>query len=163
MTAFVVDVNVAVVANGGRTPHADLKCQSACIDALEGIKQRKMIVLDDEWLILSEYTRNLKRSGQLGAGDRFLIWVLKKQTDASRCEQVHLACRGNNPDDFAAFPSDPRLGSFHRDDRKYVAAALSSQHDPTVLNAVDTDWWKHRAALQESGVSILFLCPQHMK
>jgi len=162
VTSFVVDVNVPVVANGRKT-HADLKCRSACVDALEKITQTGMIVLDDERLILSEYMNNLSMSGQPGAGDAFMKWVWENQAVTSRCEQVHLARRNSNAADFAAFPSDPRLSSFHGDDRKYVAAALTSQRRPTVLNAVDTDWWNHRIALRQSGVSLRFLCPQHMK
>jgi hypothetical protein len=162
MTAFVVDANAAVVASG-RTPQADLGCVEACVNALAGITQTGMVVLDDEGLILSEYMDNLSISGQPGVGDAFMKWLWENQAVTARCEQVHLAHRDDDRDAFAAFPSDPRLGSFHRDDRKYVAAALTSQHSPTVLNAVDTDWWTHRAALSDNGISLRFLCPQHMR
>ena len=45
MSAFVVDVNVPIVANGRET-HADLDCQNASIDALLDIVQTGMLVLD---------------------------------------------------------------------------------------------------------------------
>ena len=60
-------------------------------------------------------------------------------------------------------PLTPDLDAFHRDDRKYVAVALVSQNHPTVVNAVDTDWWEHREVLKRNGVHLRFLCPQHMK
>lgn len=74
MAAFVVDVNVAIVANL-KSPQADNECISACIDALEKIVQGGVIVLDDGWKILREYQRYYRQSGQPGLGDYFIKWV----------------------------------------------------------------------------------------
>jgi hypothetical protein len=161
MTAFVVDVNVAIVANG-KSPQADLDCQSACVDALLGVAETGRIVLDDGRRILSEYQRHLSPSGQPGLGDAFMQWVWENQAVAERCELVPLTPRGAGADEFAEFPDDPELRTFHRDDRKYVAVALASQENPEVLNAVDVDWWQHKDTLARNGVRIRFLCPQHM-
>jgi hypothetical protein len=76
---------------------------------------------------------------------------------------VSLTPAGAGTDDFAEFPKDAELQSFHRDDRKYVAVALASRTTPAVLNAVDQDWWQHREALARNGVRVRFLCPQQMK
>jgi len=162
MSAFVVDVNVAMVANL-RASHADRKCVTACVDALEGICHQGIIVLDDGMRILSEYMNNLSMAGQPGVGDAFLKWVWENQAVATRCEKVALECRSTAPDAFVLFPDDPDLRHFDPSDRKYVAAALASAHKPQVLNAVDTDWWTHRDALRRNGVRLRFLCPQHMR
>ena len=65
-------------------------------------------------------------------------------------------------EDYNEFPADSHLQSFDPSDRKYVAVALTSQKRTEILNAVDPDWWQHREALKRKGVSVCFLCPQHM-
>lgn len=159
MKAYVVDVNVPIVANGD-SPQADLDCVSACEDALDQIVKMGMIVIDAGRQILSEYQRYLNPSGQPGLGDAFMQWVWEHQAVVERCEQVTITPVGAS---FAEFPSDPDLTVFHPDDRKYIAVALKSCRNPLVLNAVDSDWWQHRDALSKNGVKLKFLCPQHMK
>jgi hypothetical protein len=162
MKAFVVDVNVAIVANG-RAPQANLTCVSACMDELGQIVRCGVIVLDADRLILSEYQRHLDPGGQPGLGDAFMQWVWENRAVAERCERVPLNAVGLGTGDFAEFPDDPALQSFDRDDRKYVAVARASRKNPEVLNAVDPDWWQHRDALAKNGVRVRFLCPQHMQ
>ena len=158
MSAFVVDVNVPIVANG-RGTHADLDCQNASINALLGIVQAGILVLDDQMQILEEYRRYLNPSGQPGVGDAFMQWVWENQAVAERCEQVSLTIGENG---FREFPSDPRLNRFDLADRIFVAVAKASSNDPEILNAVDPDWWEHRDALAQNGIRVNFLCPQHM-
>jgi len=162
MSAFVVDVNVAIVANG-RSPQANDDCLLACIDALETICRDGMIVIDDGMRILTEYIGHLRMAGQPGPGDFFMKWVWDNQAVLSRCERVPLSCRSNDPEDFETFPDDQDLHGFDRSDRKYVATALASLNRPEMLNAVDTDWWHHRRALTRNGVRLRFICPQHMQ
>jgi len=161
MKAFVVDVNVAIVANG-RALQADDKCRMACLEALKTIIYHGMIVLDDGMRILKEYMDNLSMSGEPGVGDIFMKWVWENQAFAERCEQVPLVCKENDPENFMIFPEDPDLRAFDRSDRKYAAVALASSKNPLLLNAVDTDWWHHREAFERNGVRFNFLCPQHM-
>jgi len=47
--------------------------------------------------------------------------------------------------------------------RKFVAVVLGSAHRPTILNAIDSDWREHEAALKRHGVNIDFLCPHLIK
>ena len=158
MKAFVVDVNVPIVANGRET-HADFDCQDASIDALRDVVESGMVVLDDQMLILQEYRNHLNPSGQPGVGDVFMQWVWENQAVAERCEQVSLTAVANG---FEEFPADPRLNQFDLSDRIFVAVAKASSNSPEVLNAVDSDWWEHRDALGQNGIQIIFLCPQHM-
>ena len=65
MNAFVVDVNVPIVANGG-APQADLDCQYACVTALQEITESGMVVLDDQMRILGEYLELLYRVHERG-------------------------------------------------------------------------------------------------
>jgi hypothetical protein len=159
MTAFVVDTNVPVVANG-RSDQADADCVIACLRSLQEIRERGMIVLDASMLILREYMNNLSLSGQPGAGDLFMKWVFDVQAVNTRCEQVPITPKPTDPFDFVEFPADPDLALFDRSDRKFVAVALASQQAPAILNAVDQDWANHHAALRRNGVELRFLCPQ---
>jgi hypothetical protein len=61
------------------------------------------------------------------------------------------------------FPDDPDLANFHSKDRKFVAVALKSNNSPSIFNAVDSDWWDFREALQRHKVPIEFLCPQQFQ
>lgn len=158
MSAFVVDTNVPVVANG-RAEQASPRCVFACVRALEGAYRDGVIVLDDGGRVLREYVKNLSRSGQPGAGDFFMKWVWQNQAVRERCEQVTITPRASDPEDYEEFPRDAALVGFDRSDRKFVAVALASSRRPTVLNAVDSDWWDFGAALAQHGVRINNLCP----
>ena len=89
-------------------------------------------------------------------------WVWNVQGDVRRCEQVHLTESDCHPCGFVEAPNDPELASFHRDDRKFVAVAKACKRRTEVLNAVDSDWAQHHAALTRNGISVKFLCPQHV-
>lgn len=156
MTAYVVDTNVPVVANGDH-PQAREPCVQACVLALRDIATHGMLVLDDKGCILGEYRDNLRSSGQPGPGDAFFKWAWDNQGQPERCEPVPITPVNGT---FREFPDDPALARFHPDDRKFVAVALASQHGPEVLNAVDSDWWQFQDALRANGVNVHFLCPE---
>jgi hypothetical protein len=162
MSAFVVDVNVPIVANG-RSPQADDDCVIACVGALTEIQESGIVVLDDGMRILDEYIRNLSMSGQPGLGDSFMKWIWENQAVDAHCERVRLTPRGGDPDEFAEFPDDSALAGFDRSDRKYVAVALKSRLNPEILNAVDRHWRDSRPALEAKGLRVTLLCPQCMR
>lgn len=159
MSAFVVDTNVPVAANG-RAEQADGPCVVACIDALERIKNYGTVVLDDAFLILGEYVNNLSMSGQPGPGDAFMKWVWNIQAVETRCERVPITPRNGG---YAEFPDCENLAGFDPSDRKFVAVALTSRHNPVVLNAVDSDWRDYQQALEAAGVRIEQLCPDCLR
>lgn len=160
-SAVVIDTNVPVVANGG-TEQAGPDCVIACIDALENAMQKGPILLDDMQRIFDEYRRYLSFSGQPGPGDRFVKWLWANQSNTQRCQTVAITPRDGNESDFEEFPVDAALVSFDRDDRKFVAVAISSGLDPAILNASDTDWWNSRRDLARHGIRLKFLCPELM-
>lgn len=155
----VVDTNVAVVANG-KSEQASAGCVSKCLLQLKRIiNEKDRIVIDDQWFIIREYMTNLRSSGEPGLGDEFLKWVLTNQTNPRLCSQVHLTPINGSDSDFEEFPPAPDLQHFDRSDRKFVVVALVHPKHPTVLQAVDSDWWNAREALKRNGVRIKFLCP----
>lgn len=158
MNAVIIDTNVLQVANGRET-QAPSECAMMCVEALTNAQQQ-IIALDNHWLILTEYKKNANTSGQPGVGDAFLLWLLRNQANPLHCEMVPITPLGHG--DFAEFPSDHELAGFDLSDRKFVAVALTSRHDPEIVNAVDTDWWHFQKVLQRCGVQVRFLCPEMM-
>ena len=157
MNAYVVDTNVAVVANR-KSPQAGPACVLACVNSLEQIVRQGKVLLDDKRRILDEYMRNLSLSGQPGFGDAFFKWVWQNQANTKTCETVVIHPRDDSGEDYEEFPDDPALSKFDRSDRKFVAVAVASNCNPTVLNAVDRDWWDFRELLEAHGLRITFLC-----
>ena len=155
-----MDTNVAVASNG----HADQagpECVAACIGALRQIQESHRLLLDDGYLIFEEYRDNLSASGQPGPGDAFFQWLWNNQANEQHCRTVSVTNHADRG--FEEFPNDPRLDSFDWDDRKFVAVVLATGTSPKVLNASDTDWWDHRAALEQHGIDVDFLCPELME
>lgn len=159
--AVVVDTNVAMVASR-LTSQADERCVDACIKRLAAIRDAGGLLVDDLGLILREYTKNLGHSGQPGAGHAFAKWAHDHQAITSKVEQVTITPRTDGGwRRYDEFPDLATLSTFDPSDQKFVAVALASRVNPPILNAVDSDWWNHCAALSAAGVHPEFLCPQH--
>ena len=154
----IVDTNVAVVANG-KSEQASEECVDTCIGRLEQIiRGETKLVLDADWIILDEYSRNLSSSGKPGTGDRFLAWSLRNRTNPEQCELVSVTPVTNLENEFEEFPKDSELANFDPDDRKFVAVAIAHCEKPPILQAVDSQWWVFRDALSRHGVTVEFIC-----
>ena len=158
MAAFIVDVNVAIVANG-QSEQADARCQLSCVRSLEEVQQN-MICLDDGDRIFKEYLDHLSMSGQPGVGDEFMDWLNQNRYIPNVCERVTI--REHPARGFEEFPDDPALMAFDRSDRKYAAVARASRHSPLILNAVDSDWRDYESELSRHGINVSELCPQNL-
>lgn len=154
----VIDTNVLVVANDRNCQQASPDCIQACVTRLRQIQQQSIIALDDKWLILKQYLANVHSSGQPGAGDAFLKWVLTNRANPQRCEFIEITPTGQG--DFTEFPQDPDLAWFDPADRVFVAVALTHPAKPPIINAVDSDWANFYPHLQKNGVTVEFLCPE---
>ena len=154
--AVIVDTNVAVVANG-QSPQASSSCVDICINRLEGIvRGEEKLVLDNGWIILGEYLRNLRSTGEPGAGDSFLRWILMNKDD--RCDLIHITPVAGSENEFEEFPDDSALAGFDPDDRKFIAVTIAHPENPPILQAVDSQWWDFRDALRQNGVTVAFIC-----
>ena len=158
-TAVVIDTNVAVVANG-EAEQARVECQRTCIAKLVEVMSGCRILLDNRGLMLAEYRKNLRQSGQPGTGDAFFKWLHDNQANVRYCLKIAVAMHGGRG--FEEFPDDPALAGFDVDDRKFVAVSLASGLSPVLFNASDTDWWQFRDELALHGVLVFFLCPELM-
>ena len=157
----VIDTNVGVVANGKHEP-AELRCVAACVKALQSAR-KQIVVVDEDFHIFDEYRRYLSPSGQPSAGDAFFKWLWDNQGNPRYCLKVKITAIPEENLNFEEFPNDPDLANFDASDRKFVAVVLASNHNPSILNASDTDWWHYREALERNDIKVIFLCPELMR
>jgi hypothetical protein len=134
-----------------------------CLQELAAVRNEGQLLLDDMGLILDEYLKQKPHGFPRGPGDAFLVWVNDNQANPSHISSIAITRLIDDPREFAEFPDDAELEAFDRDDKKFVAVALASGRTPPILNATDTDWWIHRAALTRNGIRVKFLCPELMK
>ena len=161
MMAVIVDTNVAVVANG-QSLQASPNCVDTCINRLEKIiRGEEKLVLDNRWIILSEYIRNLRSSGEPGAGDRFLLWLLRNKD--KQCDLVSITPIDDSENEFEEFPDDPALDEFDLADRKFIAVACAHLERPPILQAVDSKWLSFHDAFLHNGVRVEFICKEDIQ
>ena len=154
MTTYVVDTNVAIVANG-RDTHADMDCQKTCIDWLEYLATQGVVAIDEAGEILDEYGGYLRHSGGPGMGDAFFRYLFNNLHQGGRVQRVRLR---PSDDDRRGFEELPENG-FDRSDRKFLAVAVVAK--AVVLNATDSDWTEHEELMESLGVRVDQLCPQY--
>ena len=153
----IVDTNVAVVANG-ESPQASPSCVYICINRLERIMCGEMkLVLDENRIILNEYSRNLYPNGN-NVGDRFLKWCHRNRKNPEQCKLVSITPVANLENEFEEFPKDPELENFDPDDRIFIAVAHKHPQKPPILQAVDTKWLDFHDALNRHEVTVEFIC-----
>ena len=156
MSACVVDTNVAIVANT-RDTHADLRCQLACIEKLGRLVKQGVVAVDETGFIMGEYAGYLSHSGQPGMGDAFFKHIFDHQYQDRRVRRVSVTPSNDDRKGFEELPEN----SFDRSDQVFLAVALVSE--ATVLNATDSDWDEHAGLMEELGVAVEQLCPQHAR
>lgn len=154
MTVFVVDSNVAIVANR-RATHANEQCQLACVEKLESVVEQDVVAIDDAQAILGEYAKHLRTSGMVGMGDAFYKHVLNHQYQPNRVLRIALTPSDDHGRGYEELPEN----AFDPSDRKFLAVAVVA--NAIVLNATDSDWSEHEALMDELGVEVSQLCPQH--
>lgn len=155
MNAFVVDTNVPIVANGGSATNADMSCQLTCVNRLEHLVKHETIAVDETGLIVHEYAKHLSWAGAPGVGDMFFKHLVDRLHAQNRVRPVTII---ESQDDRRGFEELPE-NSFDASDRKFLAVAVVA--DAVVLNATDSDWEEHAPLMEELGVQVDQLCPQH--
>ena len=160
--ASIVETNVLATANG-HASHSNEGCVSRCIEELAKVINGGYLLIDDGGRIFKEYARYATRKGQPGPGDAFFKWAWYNQTNDSVCGLIAITEISGSENHFEEFPTDASLINFDRADRKWIAVSVASNRDPEILNATDTDWWNYIEALEQNGIRVRFICPEHMK
>ena len=156
----VIDTNVLIAANGRKT-HANLKCQLACIEALENIRSNTVVILDNRSLILTEYSKYCHYKGQPSVGDKFFKYIHDNQSVTDKCLIVPITPTDQTESNFLEFPKHPDLNNFDLSDRKFVAVTKASLKNPPIYNATDSDWNEVQEVFKVCNITIIQLCPQH--
>ena len=156
MTAFVVDTNVAFVANRSIDVAVDDECHRTCTERLEHLIDCETVAVDELGLIMAEYADRLCWSGGPRIGDRFFMYVFNRQYDSDRIQRVDVTPTDDDRREFEELPEN----TFDRSDRKFLAVAVVA--DAVVLNATDGDWSENQALMDELGVEVQELCPHEI-
>lgn len=154
---WVVDTNITIAANG-KSSHASLECQLACIEILEQASSGKKglkILLDDLDLIFSEYGRHLSYKGQPGVGDMYFKFLHDNKHLGKTIDLVAITPNENEECGFNELPNN----TIDKSDRKFLAVALVG--NAAIVNALDTDWHEQRAFLNKIGVNVIQICAHH--
>jgi hypothetical protein len=166
MCYYIIDTNVCIAANNRDCPQADNQCVLNCIIKLEEclsiLKEdiKGSIFIDSGNEIISEYMKYLCLSGQPGVGDLFFKELYNMQgKESCKCINITIDAKWG----YKEFPHDDELTTFDRSDRKFVAVAIASESNPTILNATDSDWKEHFTVLHKNGLKIRNLCPNCLK
>ncbi|XDD52551.1 hypothetical protein AB3N59_20255 (plasmid) [Leptospira sp. WS92.C1] len=157
MNYYAIDTNVLVGANDNSPQlHSDdiVKCKEFILSVYEN----DIIVLDDKFLIIDEYFKNVNRSGQPGLGDRFAKYLWENQFNVKVCDLVSITPYNNNTE-FYELNLPENLRSFDLSDRKFLAVCKASQKNTQICNASDSDWWDYSVKIADFGISIYFICP----
>lgn len=160
MLKAVIDTNVLLVAN---QQHAaiSLECVATCIERLQAIQNTGVVVLDDNFHILSEYQNKTRLNPPKGVGDVFLKWLLRNLGNPTRVEMVHVtSLQGAG---FAEFPSTELQAEFDPADRVFPAVANAHRDKPPIWQAADCKWLQWWPALQNKNIQVDFLCPNDTK
>jgi len=153
----VIDTNVAIAANG-RNTHACIKCQLECVeflDSLTSVGSRKKIYLDDLDLLLNEYRPHLNFHGQPGIGDAFYKFLHDHKYSGRKVSLVSITLNSDTETGFDELPAN----SIDPSDRKILAIAVVSA--AKIVNALDNDWHEKRNFLEDLGIDVIQLCPEH--
>ena len=157
MTDWVVDTNVAIVANGHPEAGKDnsqptIACRLAAVQFLQSLLKRHVVLLDSDGAIQTEYRTYLNPAGQPGVGDRFYQTVLHSSPERVRRVDLPKTQTG----DYMDIPNSLILDGFDPSDRKFVA--LAHRENAPIANAVDSDWIEHSDTLAAEGIVVQNLC-----
>ena len=164
MPEYVIDTGVILSADG-KNDDTSIDGQVRCIRRLREVQDGGGLVLDDGGRIIGEYLHKTAPWNPQTTGEQFLLWALSSQGTPTICRTVAITPKVDDEQDFEEFPKDDRLSTFERADRKFVATACAGDGQPPVVVAIDTDYYmpNHRAAFNDHGVTIDYICEDDLK
>ena len=118
------------------------------------------IVLDEEDLIRKEYERNMRFNYP---EQEYGMQVLQSKFDQGLVELVPIETLEANGEHIAILSDEHQLIVADREDRKWVASALSclslNNCSPPIVYGAETDWFKAAERLFGIGVKLVQLLP----
>lgn len=154
MADHLVDTNVLIVGSAAVEPkYPDVSVEADAIErAFNWLTafsddSTRQVVIDDLWKIWEEYCNKLN-------GQHFGLQVIHRKLERCCFRTVPVSYDGN---DYGVVP--PGLAAVDNSDKKFVAAALNDPTNIHIVNAADSDWRQHEAALSTHGVVVVELLP----
>ena len=155
MSSFVVDTNVAIVANGDNQ-EVDCECQLNCVEKLEDLVKQGCVVVDEGGEIFEEYREYWEQGNIPGIGHVFFKHVWDNQHSPNgHVQRVVITPSDDTEKGFEELPKN----DFDPSDRKFLAVAVKA--NAVVLNAVDSDWKEQAPLMRRLCVEVCQLCPQY--
>lgn len=160
MAETVLDTGVLVLGNSDimAVPDDQLRCVQACLSVLREIYAGGRVHLDLGGEIFNEYKTYCDFSGQPGVGDWFFAWLVANQGDVERV--MYTSLHPHSVRGYDEFPDAPGLATLDPSDRKFVALTCACPVDAELIVSVDRGWCRHRAALDQAGISVSHLCAE---
>lgn len=119
------------------------------------------IALDEEGLIRDEYERNLQFNS---LGQEYGMLVLQSKLDRNQVIHLPIEALEANGEYVAILKPEHELLVSDREDRKWVACALSAQAlcdtVPPIVYGAETDWYMAEDQLIGIGLRFLRLLPE---
>jgi len=155
----LVDTGVILTADG-KQQDVGTDGITKCVEKLMLVCKEGGLVVDSGDRIFSEYLNTTAPWNPQTVGEAFVKWVNDHRMNPVWCDRVSITPKADDDEDFQEFPDDPRLATFDRADRKFVAAAHAHPDKPPIAVAIDTDYYmpEHREAFADFGISIEYLC-----
>lgn len=169
MAMYLVDTNVMLAASAiSELSNVALRAMPLEVELREKIyewlvtfdQSDDRIVLDDVGLVRCEYERNMPHNWR---EQEYGMYVLQSKIDRMQVDDVPIDSLEANGEHIALLdPAHEGLVA-DREDRKWVACALSAQilHEemPTIVYGAETDWFMATKQLEAIGLCFERLLP----
>jgi hypothetical protein len=160
MAEFIIDTNVSIIAQGNSEYSEN--CQEQCASFMESIKyENNIVVIDSDYDLLVEYEKNAARYRQDNYLREFVKWLHRYKDNTSKVKKVSI-----NPDSEKGYIEVPQTLhdlNFDWSDRKFVAVAIANNKIAPIIEAGDSKWIGWEIALNNEGISVIFLCKNELR
>ena len=157
MNSIVIDTNVWAAAGKSIVDVETIEeadCIESCTDWIQRfLKSNSKVLVDAAGKVIDEYQRYI---GQGRFPESKLSQLYSELWGKIEFKDIQFDDSG-----YAVLPQNIR---FHdREDRKFVALALTTDPYAPIYNSMDTDWEKEKDQLAECGLTIIELCPNYIQ
>lgn len=155
MDQFILDTNVPLIAENNN--HLSLSCKEKCINIIELLFANSyQLVIDSDYILLSEYMSQIKGNSQFNFANRFLKWVLTNQANETLVKTVKINKIAEF--EFAEISSEIKDIQIDKSDLKFIAVSVANNYQAPIIQASDSKWLKWEDQLLSAGVATSFPC-----
>lgn len=149
----LIDTNVLIIGSAAVEPkYSDVSVDADDIEVvfkwLTEFRDdsTRRVVVDELWKIWDEYNNKLN-------AQHFGLQVIHRKLESC----LRMVPVTYDDDGYGIVP--PTLTAVDNSDKKFIAAALNDPANIHIVNAADSDWKQHDAALKKHGIVVVELLP----